>query len=104
MRCLDVRLKADTTEIKLPRQRIRADLELHDLALRALSAFDMPDKMCPVVRVKRPALPSGASVVDAPVHAARVEAERIRDAQRRPLARLRVEREQRVGIRSCRKR
>ena len=43
------------------------------------------------------ALPAGVGIVDAPVEAARVEAERIRHAHDDPLAALRKQREQRVG-------
>src|SRR5262249_12527658 len=49
-------------------QRIRADLELCDLAFRALAAFDVPDEVRAVIRVQRAALPSGVRVIDAAVH------------------------------------
>src|SRR5215467_7595481 len=81
-------------------ERIRPDLELDDLPLRALAAFDVPDEVRAVVRVERAALPSCARVVDAPVHPARIEAERVRNAQFGPVARPRIQCEQRVGVRS----
>src|SRR5690606_30012229 len=86
------------------RERIRADLHLDELALRALAALDVPDEVRAVVRVERTSLPAGCRVVDATVHAALIEAERIRHAERQPLAGLRVEREQRVRVRPGRER
>src|SRR6185436_13375397 len=83
-------------------ERVRPDLELDDLSFRALPALDVPDEVRAVVRVQATPLPSGAGIVDAAVHAARVEAEGIRHPQRDPLARLRIQREQRVGIRPVR--
>ena len=61
-------------------QRIGTDLELHDLAFSSFSAFDMPDEMRSVVGVERSPFPARIRIVDPPVHAARVKAERIRDA------------------------
>src|SRR5215467_6132223 len=69
-------------------QRVRPDLEFHDLALRAFSTFDMPDEMRAVVCPQRPAFPPGIGIVDAAIHAARVKAERIGNPQRNPVLRL----------------
>src|SRR5690606_8457443 len=85
-------------------ERIRAGLELDGLGLRARAALDVPDEVRAVVRVERPSLPAERRVVDAPVHAALIEAERIRHTERVPLTRLRIQREQRIGIRARRKR
>src|SRR5687768_12354209 len=89
-----------TQATQLPLKRIVADLELHHLALGPLAAFDVPHEVGAVVRPQGATLPPGLRIVDARVHAARVEAERIRHAQRDPLTRLRIEHQQRVGVRS----
>src|SRR5262245_34616454 len=82
--------RAIVCRFSLAGQRIRANLELDDFALRSLSAFDVPHKVRAVVRPERAALPAGESsgrigVVDAGVHTARIEAERIGNAHRDPL-------------------
>src|SRR5690606_38056618 len=77
-------------------ERIRADLHLDELALCAQAALNMPNEVRAVIRVDRPSLPPERRVVDAPVHAALIEAERIRHTERVPLAGLRVQREQRI--------
>ena len=82
----------------LPRQRIRPNLEVHDLAFSALSAFDMPHEVGTVIRPEPAAFPAGVRIVDAPVHTARIESEGIRNAQLDPLICLRIERQHRVGI------
>src|SRR5438094_737113 len=73
------------SRISSPGERIGPDLELDDLALRTFSAFDVPDEVRAVVRVERTTFPTGIRIVDAAVEPARVEAERVRHAQRRPL-------------------
>src|SRR5688572_23047982 len=78
-------------EPSLPRQRIRTHLELDELALRPHAAFDVPHVVRAVVGVESAALPAGARVVDAAVHPARIEPERVRHAHRHPLARLRIQ-------------
>src|SRR5437764_759535 len=85
-------------------ERIRTNLELYQLSPRSLAPFDMPHEMCAVIRVEGAAFPAAVRIVDAAVEAARVEPERIRDAQRDPFFRLQVQHEQRVGIRSGRDR
>src|SRR5581483_6575469 len=72
--------------VHLPCQRVRPNLELHDLALRAFATFNVPDEMGAVVRVQRAAFPAGVGIVDSCVHAAGVEAERVRNAEIGPLA------------------
>src|ERR1041385_1399163 len=52
----------------LPRHWVRANLEVCDLALRALPAFNMPDEVGAVVRPEAAALPAGSRVVDAAIH------------------------------------
>src|SRR5687768_13212674 len=69
-------------------QRIGPHLELHQLALGPLAAFDVPHEVRAVVGVERAALPAAVGVVDAAVEPAGVEAERIRNAQRHPAPRL----------------
>src|ERR1019366_7782784 len=80
------------------RQRIGSDLELHDLALGPLAALNVPDKVRPVVGVQGTALPAAVGIVDAAIHTARIEAERIRDAEIGPLIGLRVQRDQSIRV------
>src|SRR5687767_11077662 len=63
---------------KLPRHRVRADLELHQLALGALAAFDVPHEVRAVVRIQPATLPAPVGIVDAAVHPTVIEPERIR--------------------------
>src|SRR5882672_9728929 len=56
------------------RQRVGPDLEVHDLALLALAAFDMRRGTARIGRENALALPTGAGIVDAPVHVLREEA------------------------------
>src|SRR6185295_13720822 len=74
----------------LSRQRIRSQLKVHHFPLGALAAFDMPDEVGAVVRPQPATLPTRARIVDPAIHPARIESERIRNAQRGPLFRLRV--------------
>src|SRR5215831_3654981 len=76
----------------LMRQRIRTKLEFHELALSTFAAFNVPHKVSAVVRIQRTAFPSGADIVDAGVQSARIEPQRIRNAEVGPLFRLRAER------------
>ena len=87
-----------TSLLRLASQRIRADLELHDLALGTLAAFDVPHEVCAVVGVQRTALPPSVRIIDASVQTAAVEAQRIRNAERGPLLRRRIQRQQRVAV------
>ena len=50
--------------LPLSRERIRPNLEVHDLALRALAALGMPDVVGAVVGPEPAALPSGVRIVD----------------------------------------
>src|SRR4030095_6451024 len=50
------------------RERIGAKLEFDQFALGALSPFDVPDEVGPVVRVERATLPTSRRIVDAAVH------------------------------------
>src|SRR5437762_5384619 len=84
----------------LPRERIRPNLEVHDLAFGPLAPFHVPDEVRAVVRPESAALPPGVRIVDASVHAARIEAKGVRHAQRRPFSRLGIEGEQRIRVRS----
>src|SRR2546425_5578663 len=63
------------------RERIGAQLELHDLARRPFAAFDV--ERCPgaVGRPQPLALPASIRIVDASVHPLGVEAHRIGDAK-----------------------
>src|SRR6185436_7359713 len=63
------------------RQRVRADLEVHDDGLLALPALHEPWRAVAARGPEATALPAGRRVVDAPVEALGVEAERVRDAQ-----------------------
>src|SRR5262245_25034161 len=72
-------------------QRVGTHLELHEFSLRALPSLDVPHEVRAVVGVERAPFPTCIRIVDASVEPARVEAERIRHAQRRPLLRLRIE-------------
>src|SRR5262245_53009595 len=62
------------------RQRVRADLEVHDDGLLALPAFHEPRRPVAARGPEAASLPAGGRVVDAPVEALGVEAERVRDA------------------------
>src|SRR4051794_38386894 len=98
-------LEPDTgAHAKLTRQGIRPDLEVHDFALGPFPAFDVPYEVGAVIRPEPSAFPSAVRVVDAAVHAARIEAERIGNAELDPFFRLRVERQQRIRIGSRRER
>src|SRR6267142_3493114 len=78
----------------LPSQRVRPNLEVHDLPFCTLTAFNMPDEVRAVVRPQSAAFPSAVRVVDAPIHAARVEPQGIRYAELDPLSGLRVQRKE----------
>jgi len=80
----------------LVRERIGPDLEVHGFAERALAAFRVPDQVRAVVRPEAAPFPTGRRIVDAAVEPAVIEAERIRHAQRRPVARCGIQHEQRV--------
>src|SRR5690348_13199765 len=53
-----------------------------------------------VVGIQRAAFPPGTGIVNASVHAAGVEAQRIGDAEIGPLPARGIQRDQRIGIRS----
>src|SRR5205823_13931342 len=65
----------------LARERVRTQLELHDLARRPLAAFHVEGCARTDGRPQASAFPAGGWVVDAPVHPLRVEAEWVRHAQ-----------------------
>src|SRR5262245_35983079 len=76
------------------RQRVRANLEVHDDGLLALPTLHEPRRAVAARGPEATALPAGGRVVDASVEALGVEAERVRDAQHDHLAVL--ERDQAV--------
>ena len=76
------------------RERIGAQLEVHDDGLLALAAFHEPRRPVPAGRPQPAALPAGVRIVDAPVEPLGVEAQRVRHAQQDHLAVL--ERDQAV--------
>src|SRR5881628_26745 len=63
------------------RERIGAELELHDLARRPLAAFDVEGRSCGVGRPQPLTLPAGVRIVDAPVHPFGVEAHGVGNAK-----------------------
>src|SRR5206468_5493875 len=65
----------------LARERVRTQLELHDLARRPLAAFHVEGCARTDGRPQAAPLPAGIRVVDASVHPLRVEAERVRYPQ-----------------------
>src|SRR5450759_2775948 len=66
----------------LLRQRIRSQLELHDLGLCSLAAFHMKGRSAAEGRPQSPALPAFFRIVYAPVHAFDVEAHGVGHAKR----------------------
>src|SRR5262245_22515271 len=90
--------------LSLAREWIRPHLELHELALGPLTAFDVPHEVRAVVGVERATFPAGLWIVDAAVEPARIEPQWIRHAQSRPLLRLRIENQEGIGVRSGRDR
>src|SRR5262249_15180915 len=87
----------------LSSQWIRSHLEMNDLPLGTLSAFDVPDEVRTVVGPETTSLPvCRIGIVDTSIHTARIETERIRNAEMDPRIVLSIEREQRIRIRSCR--
>src|SRR5215831_1384740 len=78
---------------------------MNDLPFGTLSAFDVPDEVRTVVGPETTSLPvCRIGIVDTSVHTARIETERIRNAEMDPRIVLSIEREQRIRIRSCRER
>src|SRR5262245_18402114 len=77
------------------RQRIRANLEVHGDGLRAFPTLFEPRRAVAARGPEAAALPARRGIVDAPIEALGVEAERVRDAQHDHLAVL--ERDQAVG-------
>src|SRR5262245_64016360 len=75
----------DTAVRSLPRQRIRPDLELHHLRQRALAALDVERGALAVGGPDAAAFPARVRIVDAPVHALGIEAERVGHAHTDPL-------------------
>src|SRR6266516_685183 len=72
--------------ISSARERIGAELELHDSGPVLLAAFDVEHRPGGVGRPQRPSLPAGVRIVDTPFGPLGVEAHRIRNAQRDPFA------------------
>src|SRR4029434_10629835 len=68
------------------RQRIRSQLELYNLGLRPLAAFDMVGRSAGVGRPYSLALPPRFRIVDAPVHTLGVESHGIGNAKRDELS------------------
>src|SRR3989454_7364155 len=63
------------------RERIGAELELHDLARRPLAAFDVEGRSCGVGRPQPLTLPAGVRIVNTPVHPFGVEAHGVGNAK-----------------------
>src|SRR6516164_2141090 len=80
---------------RLASQRIGPDLELHNLALCAFAALDVPHEVRAIVGVERTDLPARVRIVDTAIHSSRVESERIGDAEVGPLSGLGVQRNER---------
>src|SRR6266481_3901252 len=76
------------------RERIGAQLHVHDDRLLTLAALHEPRRPGAAGRPEPRALPAGVRVVDAPIEPLGVEAQRVRDAQQDHLAVL--ERDQAV--------
>src|SRR5688572_16383354 len=68
------------------RERIRPDLELHQLARRSLAAFDVKRRARRVGAPDAFPLPSRLHIVNAPVHPFRVKTHRVWNAERQELA------------------
>src|SRR5690606_35087931 len=75
---------AERFTIRLPGKRVGTQLELHQRAACPFAALDVPDRVLSVVRIERSAFPAAVRIIDAAVHAAREEAERIRHPQHDP--------------------
>src|SRR5688572_8245568 len=73
----------------LLREGIRTNLELHQLARRSLSAFDVRHRFRGIGRPDAPALPPSLRIVDAAVEQLRIEPLRIGDTQNGKLLALR---------------
>src|SRR5947208_640939 len=67
-------------------QRIRPDLNMHGARLAALSRLHQPWRAIAVGAPQPAAFPAGIRIVDAPVQALGVKADRVGDAQRDHLA------------------
>src|SRR5258707_15073351 len=72
--------------ISSARERIGAEVELHDSGPVLLAAFDVENRPGGVGRPQRPSLPPGVRIVGAPFRPFGVKAHGIRNAQRDPLA------------------
>src|SRR4029450_5402110 len=72
----------------LLRQWVRSKLKVSDLTLRPLAAFGVPYRSGAVARPQPTTLPSALWIVDAAVHTALIEAQRVRGPEYRPCARL----------------
>ena len=72
--------------LRLICQRIGTELELDGHGPHALAALDKPRRAVAARRPQSAALPAGIRIVDAPVEALGIEADRIRHAQRDHLA------------------
>src|SRR5271167_4399129 len=77
--------------LELALQRVFADLDFNFLTLGTLSTFDVPHEVRAVVGPDCAVLPScepsrSCRAIDAGIQSTRVEAERIRNTQRRPLS------------------
>src|SRR5207302_11223911 len=68
------------------RQRVGAELEVVDLGLGALAAFHVERRAAAGGGPDPPALPAGGGIIDPPVHALDVDAERVGHAQGHKLA------------------
>src|SRR5882672_2899695 len=79
-------LNNDKSTPGLLRQRIGTQLEVHDLAGLALAAFDVSRGAVGEGGPQALTLPTRARIVDASVHALGKIADRVRNAQNRPLA------------------
>src|SRR4051812_44875144 len=71
---------------ELLRQRVRTQLEMRGERLRALAALHEPRRTIAVRHPQSPGLPAAIGIVDAPVEALAVPAERIGHAQHHHLA------------------
>src|SRR5438132_12223666 len=85
-----------TRRLRLPRERIGAHLEFHDLGGRAFAAFHVEGRAVASVRPDAAALPASIGIVDAAVKSLGPEAHRIGDDHVDHLAVL--ERDQRVVL------
>src|SRR5450432_1951423 len=102
MECLTAgRLVPSTWRVRwksLLRQRVRPELEPDDGADLTLARFLVPRRPGAIPGPQPSPFPARLRIVDAPVESPLIERKRVGNAQQSPLARIRIQDHQRVGV------